>query len=161
MHCITTTHSPEERIQLNFLLQANRADSLYGYLLPCGRNDMLFDGDVHTHPRTDFTFPRVLLRSARLEEPREIQSDLIEGHEMTETNWMVAPEEAKNGVKMLEAFEAAVPNPLCELCHLRASHTCGHCFAAWYCGRQHQKKDWKDHKYLCQMIKKGDPEFFK
>lgn len=163
MPCVPS-QSPEQRLHNNLLLQHAHSQFLYGF---CegepgfGRNDMLFDGDVYTHPRGDFTSLRILLRSARLGEPRSVQGDLLEGHRMTEANWIAAPEEAKNGEKLLEAFEAAVPNPLCELCGVRAGHTCGQCYGAWYCGREHQKKDWKEHKPLCRKIKKGDPEFFK
>ena len=150
MSCIPPVHTSEQRLWIDFLLQISRSEDLYGFKEAYwGRSDLSFDGYAHIHPAGQLTFARILLRSARLGEPREAQSNILKNRRMTSGDWISAPKKAKNGVKLLAAFEAVVPHPVCELCPLRASHTCGHCCGAWYCGREHQKSHWKSHKPFC------------
>ncbi|KAJ7286933.1 hypothetical protein C8J57DRAFT_1282373 [Mycena rebaudengoi] len=46
------------------------------------------------------------------------------------------------------SLEAGHP---CELCGEIGSSRCAACEGAWYCGRAHQKEDWKNHKTWCRL----------
>ena len=159
--CIPTIHSPEQRLMINLLCQWSRASHMYNFIpdLTMGRNDMLFDGKVHKHPSGSSSQIRVFLRSARLKEPQSARSKLIKDHKLP-NDWINNPSTSKNGVKLLEAFEAAVPHAVCEKCHLRGDQTCGGCRAAWYCSAEHQKQDWKNHKKRCSEISAGKTDWY-
>lgn len=40
-------------------------------------------------------------------------------------------------------------NPGCELCGAAASLRCSKCLTTYYCCKEHQRSDWKDHKKFC------------
>ena len=39
----------------------------------------------------------------------------------------------------------------CEICRKQTKSTCNNCRTAWYCCREHQTSDWKDHRIWCKM----------
>lgn len=38
----------------------------------------------------------------------------------------------------------------CSLCQENAELKCSGCKQVWYCGKEHQKKHWKEHKASCR-----------
>ena len=47
----------------------------------------------------------------------------------------------------------------CAVCSSLSSGQCSSCFNAFYCGPDHQKKDWKTHKKECKRpyeVKESD-----
>ena len=160
MPCIPTIHSPEERLMTNLLFQYTCASPAYDLTYMDGkvRNDLLFNGKVHVHPSGAGCKSRLFLRSARLGEPRSARIELTKLNSNSTGNWIEHPTTYENGVKLLEAFEAAAPYPVCEKCHRRADNTCSLCKGAWYCGVEHQNADWKTHKDICDKIASGNLE---
>ena len=46
------------------------------------------------------------------------------------------------------------PRKECAICGvLENLKYCGKCQSVWYCNREHQKSDWKDHKKICKILK--------
>ena len=43
--------------------------------------------------------------------------------------------------------------PKCEKCGALAVHRCGQCKRTWYCRRQCQVEDWKQHKKICSLLR--------
>ena len=122
MPCIPTIHSPAERLMINLLLQYNRASPGYPtgpHQLGVGRNDLLFDGTVHVHPPGTGCKSRLFLRSARLNEPQSARIELTKLDKNRLGNWIEHSTTSKNGVQLLDAFEAASLYPVCEKCPLK------------------------------------------
>ena len=40
---------------------------------------------------------------------------------------------------------------ICNLCRNPASNLCARCNKVYYCSREHQRLDWKDHKHICEQ----------
>nr|CAI5824243.1 unnamed protein product [Callosobruchus analis] len=41
----------------------------------------------------------------------------------------------------------------CAVCQKEATQKCGSCHGVYYCCREHQKADWKNHKKVCRPFK--------
>ena len=73
------------------------------------------------------------------------------------TPGLVVPINDKLDVNISEELRGYINNyPLreqgmfCEVCRKPAKQTCNRCRAAWYCCRDHQTSDWKDHRTWCR-----------
>jgi hypothetical protein len=40
---------------------------------------------------------------------------------------------------------------ICNVCKIPASNLCARCNKVYYCGKEHQRSDWKDHKHICEQ----------
>jgi hypothetical protein len=40
---------------------------------------------------------------------------------------------------------------ICNVCKNPASNLCARCNKVYYCSREHQRSDWKDHKHICEQ----------
>ena len=52
----------------------------------------------------------------------------------------------------LENIEQFLDDPKCTQCGQPAQKRCSQCKLEWYCSRQCQLKNWKNHKTLCNII---------
>jgi len=43
-----------------------------------------------------------------------------------------------------------MPEDVCTVCSGPASNRCSACKQVSYCSREHQKQDWRNHKYSCR-----------
>lgn len=94
---------------------------------------------------------RELLRSRSLDEPKERQSALLRAASMPDfiSSSSSGKVDADTVLKMLWAQYALRKTP-CERCGDEGLLKCSSCRGAWYCGKVHQKEDWKFHKEWCK-----------
>ena len=50
----------------------------------------------------------------------------------------------------MEVMESA---QTCAVCSQEAPHRCSGCQAVYYCSKEHQRKDWKQHKATCRAFR--------
>ena len=61
------------------------------------------------------------------------------------------PYMSKSAKTIEKMKESRVQPKLCNLCGCRAPSVCSRCKLVSYCSREHQAKDWKDHKRCCAV----------
>ena len=61
------------------------------------------------------------------------------------------PYMSKSAKTIENVKESRVQPKLCNLCGCRAPSVCSKCKLVSYCSREHQAKDWKDHKRCCAV----------
>ena len=77
----------------------------------------------------------------------------LSGDRTGKTGHAVILDDDNNG-KILFDVDRDDMEILCNFCQTEAGpNSCSRCKAAWYCGRECQRKDWKEHKKHCQQKK--------
>ena len=96
----------------------------------------------------------------------EIRSKIMQGKNWPEIcrntlqNFFHA-ESSKKDLDMLmklytdQVFEDFLEDPKCADCGKPAEQRCSACKNAWYCSRDCQLKQWKAHKPICELFKRG------
>lgn len=46
----------------------------------------------------------------------------------------------------------------CQVCEAEAQQQCTGCKSVYYCGKEHQKSDWKSHKVECRPVQVRDDQ---
>ena len=55
--------------------------------------------------------------------------------------------------KFTQTQEKVMKNMTCDICASKEKiFMCKNCTVVGYCGRQHQKQDWKSHKQICKQL---------
>lgn len=50
-----------------------------------------------------------------------------------------------------ETTEETIIIGKCEVCQAETSRQCSSCKSTFYCSEEHQKKDWENHKIICNI----------
>lgn len=51
-----------------------------------------------------------------------------------------------------DVYEDFMEDPLCQVCGTIATQRCSRCKNVWYCSRECQLKQWKEHKAMCDVF---------
>ena len=51
-----------------------------------------------------------------------------------------------------DVFDQFMEEPKCAVCGEAAKQRCSKCKGVWYCSRECQLKNWKEHKKMCKML---------
>jgi len=57
-----------------------------------------------------------------------------------------------------EVFEEFMDDPKCGVCGELATQRCSKCKQVWYCSRDCQLREWKDHKPICAIFTSNKKE---
>ena len=57
-----------------------------------------------------------------------------------------------------EVFEEFMEDPKCADCGALATQRCSKCKQAWYCSRDCQLRQWKQHKPICSILQRDKDE---
>jgi len=53
------------------------------------------------------------------------------------------------GHNAIETYLMEIEKKCCPVCGILGSQRCSRCKNVWYCGKEHQKEDWKAHRQKC------------
>lgn len=119
----------------------------------CGRQKLIEFDSQHSPMCVGFKLVYLMDTEFKILESKGLVIDVtrttgMAGERKSAEVWMDEYEEA-----LMQSMNAK-PTKACAICKKgRCKQRCSSCLVVYYCGRAHQKEDWKEHKKYCDNIK--------